>query len=90
MSRKFNNLVGSAFGLAAYLSVGACLNAQHADFTTTEMGRFEQPWALEFLPDERLLVSEMVGGVRSVATRAPAYGGEMSGGFERCWTTPEN
>jgi len=77
MSRKIKNLVCSTVGLAAYISVGACLNAQHADFTLTTVGQFEQPWALEFLPDDRLLVSEMVGALKIL--NADGSVGEITG-----------
>jgi len=33
-------------------------------FTLTELADFSAPWALEFLPDGRLLVSEMVGAIK--------------------------
>ncbi len=33
-------------------------------FSVTEVTRFEQPWAMTFLPDGRLLVTEMAGNLR--------------------------
>ena len=33
-------------------------------FTTTEVARFDHPWAMTFLPDGRLLVTEMGGTLR--------------------------
>ena len=44
---------------------GACY-AQHAEFEVITVGQFETPWALEFLPDGRLLVSEARGAVKLV------------------------
>jgi len=38
--------------------------AQNAAFTTTEVARFDEPWAVEFLPDGRLLVSEKRGALK--------------------------
>lgn len=59
-------------------------------FASTEVARFDEPWAMTFLPDGRLLVTEKKGRLRllNVATRqmgeitgvpAVAYGGQ--GGF---------
>lgn len=56
-------------------------------FKSTEVARFDQPWAMTFLPDGRLLVTEKPGRLRliNVATRqigeiigvpAVAYGGQ--------------
>lgn len=56
-------------------------------FKSTEVARFDQPWAMTFLPDGRLLVTEKPGRLRliDVATRqigeiigvpAVAYGGQ--------------
>lgn len=56
-------------------------------FKSTEVARFDQPWAMTFLPDGRLLVTEKPGKLRliDVATRqigeiigvpAVAYGGQ--------------
>lgn len=56
-------------------------------FKSTEVARFEQPWAMTFLPDGRLLVTEKPGRLRliDVATKqvgeiigvpAVAYGGQ--------------
>jgi glucose/arabinose dehydrogenase len=35
-----------------------------AGFTTAEVASFDLPWAMTFLPDGRLLVTEMGGAVR--------------------------
>lgn len=59
-------------------------------FVSTEVARFNEPWAMTFLPDGRLLVTEKNGRLRllNIATRqasditgvpAVAYGGQ--GGF---------
>lgn len=52
------------------LALGACsggtLDAQHAEFDVTPVGQFATPWALEFLPDGRLLVSEGRGAIKLV------------------------
>ena len=56
-------------------------------FKSTEVARFDQPWAMTFLPDGRLLVTEKPGRLRliNVATKqigeiigvpAVAYGGQ--------------
>ncbi len=67
----------------------ACSTSAEAAFTITVVSRFEEPWAMTFLPDGRLLVTEKkgklklytiggntleIGGVPTVA-----YGGQ--GGF---------
>lgn len=51
-------------------------------FKSTPMGQFEQPWAMTFLPDGRLLVSEKKGALKLVALGAtPAENkiGDISG-----------
>jgi glucose/arabinose dehydrogenase len=64
MSRGTHTYSRAGVALTACLGIHASLFAQHAEFTVTELGRFEQPWALEFLPDGRLLLSEMVGAIK--------------------------
>jgi glucose/arabinose dehydrogenase len=68
MSGKFEALIVGTFGLVAYLGTGGALHAQSDEFTVTEIGQFEEPWALEFLPDGRLLISEMVGAIKVLDT----------------------
>jgi len=41
--------------------LAACTATTGKDFTTTEVMKFDSPWAMAFLPDGRLLVSEMAG-----------------------------
>ena len=56
-----------AFGLVA-----ATANAQTANmamtqghtFTTTEVAKFNAPWAMTFLPNGRILITEMAGALR--------------------------
>lgn len=52
----------AVLGVAASVS-GAAL-AQSIAFETTEVADFDEPWALEFLPDGRLLVTEKSGEIR--------------------------
>lgn len=53
-------LAGLLFGLS--LSNGA--SAQSSEFDTIIVGQYQAPWALEFLPDNRLLLSEMAGALK--------------------------
>jgi glucose/arabinose dehydrogenase len=64
MSGKFNTLICLSFALAACTGTDGALYAQHAEFTVTTVGQFDEPWALEFLPDGRLLISEAGGALR--------------------------
>jgi glucose/arabinose dehydrogenase len=51
--------------LAVVLAAGgSCALAQNLPFTVTEVADFEMPWALEFLPDGRLLVSVQRGALK--------------------------
>ncbi len=51
--------------LATSLLLAACVSTSTADdngnFVTTPIATFEEPWAMSFLPDGRLLVSEKKG-----------------------------
>ena len=50
--------------LVACTGPDGALLAQNGSFEVTEVTRFNEPWALEFLPDGRLLVSEMGGALK--------------------------
>lgn len=77
----------SAAVLAAVGAAGAA-SAQKLPFEVTELADFEVPWALEFVPDGRLLVTEQKGSIKlytpssgAIATiegalPAVAYGGQ--------------
>jgi glucose/arabinose dehydrogenase len=55
-----------ALSIALAVSVGAATSvlAQSTPFTVTELGDFASPWAMEFLPDGRLLVTEQRGALK--------------------------
>jgi len=55
-----------ALSIALAVSVGATTSvlAQSTPFTVTELGDFASPWAMEFLPDGRLLVTEQRGALK--------------------------
>lgn len=77
------------------LALTGCLNAADAPqaapapFVSTELARFNEPWAMTFLPDGRLLITEKqgklklhaIGGATGEVSGVPkvAYGGQ--GGF---------
>ena len=81
------NLKFPGAGLAVVLlavAVGSKATAQ--SFVATPMAQFSEPWAMTFLPDGRLLVTEKrgqlrvytVGGSTATVTGLPAvsYGGQ--------------
>src|SRR5690606_4775141 len=56
-----------AVALAVCGTASSAALAQNLPFTLTQVADFDSPWALEFLPDGRLLVSEMRGGLKLYA-----------------------
>jgi glucose/arabinose dehydrogenase len=54
--------------LAMVFSASACSNTGNNDaFNVTQVAKFEHPWAMAFLPDGRLLVSEKRGALMLVS-----------------------
>jgi glucose/arabinose dehydrogenase len=73
-------------------------DAQNAAFTTTRVARLDEPWAMAFLPDGRVLVTEKRGALKIVSADGGkigdvegvpnvAYGGQ--GGFGDVVLHPE-
>lgn len=56
-----------AVALAVCGTASSAALAQNLPFTLTQVADFDSPWALEFLPDGHLLVSEMRGGLKLYA-----------------------
>ena len=50
----------------------------HPDFTAITVGQLDSPWALEFLPDSRILISEMKGTLKLLDYEGAELG-EVSG-----------
>lgn len=68
--------------LALFATGCAAQEKTRLPFQSTPMGQFKEPWAMTFLPDGRLLVSEKKGALKLVALGAtPAANkvGEISG-----------
>ena len=63
MSRLRLTFLSSLFVLAA-CGADSSLLAQNNPFTVTEVAQFNQPWAMTFLPDGRLLVTEKRGALK--------------------------
>jgi glucose/arabinose dehydrogenase len=51
-------------GFAACVACDNGVNAQHAAFTAVQVADFDDPWAIRFLPDGRLLVTEKAGELK--------------------------
>jgi len=64
MTRNYRLMLGMIVGLTACGGSGGLL-AQ--SFQTTEVTRFSEPWAMTFLPDGRLLVTEKAGTMKLLA-----------------------
>ena len=50
----------------ALLATGAACAQDDLPFTVNPVASFSEPWAMEFLPDGRLLVSEKGGSLQLV------------------------
>jgi glucose/arabinose dehydrogenase len=74
MYKKLKSLACLIFTMAA---TSQPLYAQHAELTVTSVGQFDVPWALEFLPDKRLLISEGAGAIKLLNTDGAI--GDISG-----------
>lgn len=64
MSNPSRLFAVAAVGLVACIACDNRLNAQGTDFVSTQVADFEDPWALTFLPDGRLLVTEKAGALK--------------------------
>jgi glucose/arabinose dehydrogenase len=73
-----NKLTTSFFSTLALCAL-ACTPAvpQNSEFTVTQIAKFDEPWALEFLPDGRLLISEVGGAIKLM--NADGSIGEITG-----------
>ena len=61
--------------IAAAVLAMCSAQAQNAPpFTISEITRFDEPWALAFLPDGRFLVSEEKGALRIVGQDGQLFG----------------
>jgi glucose/arabinose dehydrogenase len=63
MAEKFK-VLPCLLGLGVLLGAHTALQAQNAEFTVTTVAQLNEPWALEFLPDGRLLISEVKGALK--------------------------
>jgi glucose/arabinose dehydrogenase len=57
-------ITGVLIGFAASGVIDGDLRAQSGPFATTEVADFEEPWAMTFLPDGPLLVTEKAGALK--------------------------
>lgn len=64
MLKLSNSVIRSLAFVGLLCGLSATSSAQHSQFTTTVVGQYDVPWALEFLPDNRLLLSEMTGALK--------------------------
>lgn len=86
MSRRWLVAAGTVFALTACNGGNAASTEAEVaapppddrEFVATEIARFDEPWAMTFLPDGRLLVTEKAGTLKLLD---PASGrvGEIGG-----------
>ena len=67
MLARIRILVPIVLLLTACGGADNALQAQDLPFTVTELARFDKPWAMDFLPDGRVLVSEKRGALKLYA-----------------------
>lgn len=78
MSKRSKQLASSWLAVVACAGAAPAALAQNHPFTLTELADFDIPWALEFLPDGRLLVTEQ-RGVLKLYDPATGTTGDVSG-----------
>lgn len=90
MIRRLLTLACSAALITGFATACGAHEQPPLPFQVTEAGQFEEPWAMTFLPDGRLLVSERKGALKLVvlaqtrtgstpASSAPTGGAPVSG-----------
>ena len=82
MTRNLLALACTTTFLIAFASGCDAQEKPPLPFQSTQMGQFKEPWAMTFLPDGRLLVSEKKGALKLVAlgaTFADSKIGDISG-----------
>ena len=52
--------------------------AQNREFTISNIGKFDHPWAIEFLPNEKILLTEMRGSLKVLDNKG-VFLGEVKG-----------
>jgi len=62
--RTCSKIIACAILLAACGASDEAVLAQNSAFTATRLAQFDEPWAMEFLPDGRLLLSEKGGTLK--------------------------
>ena len=60
--------------MTAALAMSSALADEHLPFNVTEITSFDEPWAMAFLPDGRLLVTEKKGLLRVVGQDGQSFG----------------
>ena len=70
------SILGAACASVLLLGATACASSQPAPaaapFDIVEAGKFDEPWAMTFLPDGRLLVTEKAGVLKLVEMSGPS------------------
>lgn len=82
MTRKSLTLACAAALITLFASSCGAKEKPQLPFQVSEAGQFKEPWAMAFLPDGRLLVSEKKGALKLVALGATPAGnkvGDISG-----------
>jgi glucose/arabinose dehydrogenase len=88
--KNSSRIVATVLAMIGIVACNSDLNAQNATFTTSVIADLEDPWALNFLPDGRLLIAEKAGalkifnvdtGALSDVTGVPGVAYEGQGGF---------
>ena len=75
---KFVNSTSLVFLLGLSAFCASISIAQNKEFTISNIGKFDHPWAIEFLPNEKILLTEMRGSLKVLDNKG-VFLGEVKG-----------